>query len=84
MSPVLIVSGLVLGAALIAPFATASKYQGKRPRERENRDDRAGKQEDRAYRAYLGEQQREYRGFGRMTRDDQEHYFRWRHEHPDH
>ena len=82
MSPVLILGGVMLGAALVAPFATARAHHRKRY-DREDRDDQARTREDRAYRVYLGEQHREYREFRRMTRDDQQHYFKWRHEHPD-
>ncbi len=84
MSPVLILSGLVLGAALVALFATANGRHGKGYYGRENRNDQAGTEEDRACRVFLGEQRRDYRAFRAMTRDDQQHYFRWRHEHPDH
>ena len=84
MSPVLIFSGLVLGAALVAPFATANGHRGKRYYGRENRSDQARNQEDRAYRVFLGEQRRDFREFRSMTRDDQQHYFSWSHEHPDH
>ena len=80
MSPVLILSGLVLGAALVAPFATSGR---KRDYDRKNRGGQACSREDRAYRVFLGEQHREYREFSRMKREDQQHYFKWRHEHPD-
>lgn len=83
MSPVLILSGLVLGAALVAPFATADGHRDRRYYGRQNRADRAFNREDRAYRVFLGEQHREYRGFGRIKRDDQQQYFTWRDEHPD-
>ena len=39
--------------------------------------------EDRAYRAYLGEQHRGYREFRTLDSRDQEQYWRWRHAHPD-
>ena len=37
--------------------------------------------EDRAYRAYLAEQHREYREFARLDSREQEAYWQWRHSH---
>ena len=39
--------------------------------------------EDRAYRAYLTEQHRDYRDFNRTSRSQQQQYFAWRHKHSD-
>jgi len=44
-----------------------------------NWDDR----EDKAYRGYLVENHQEYRPYGKMKREDQSHYWAWRHAHPD-
>jgi hypothetical protein len=40
--------------------------------------------EDRSYRVYLGEQHRDYREFHHNNRREQQNYWRWRHNHPDH
>ncbi len=40
--------------------------------------------EDRAYRKYLIQNHRPYRGFERNSRTEQARYWRWRHAHPDH
>ena len=39
--------------------------------------------EDRSYRVYLGEHHRHYREFHRNSRSEQNHYWQWRHSHPD-
>ncbi len=39
--------------------------------------------EDRAYRAYLQEQHQDYRNFNTAKPDQQQQYFKWRHQHPD-
>jgi len=49
-------------------------------RDYHNWDDR----EDRAYRNYLAEQHRPYRAYAKQHRNDQKHYWDWRHSHPDH
>ncbi len=81
----LILSGLLLGAALIVPMTVnAEEHHERRYYDREHRDyHQWNGQEDRAYRVYLGEQHRNYRGFHRVRRSEQAHYFHWRHEHPD-
>jgi hypothetical protein len=84
MNRVLILGGLVLGAALLTPFATADDHNDRRYYDRDKRDYHVyNNQEDRAYRVYLGEQHRDYREFHRIKRNDQQQYFRWRHTHPD-
>jgi hypothetical protein len=40
--------------------------------------------EDHAYRVYLGEQHRDYRAFNKNKAAEQQQYFKWRHDHPDH
>jgi hypothetical protein len=80
----LILGGFLLGAALLAPVATADDHD-KRYYDRDGRDYHVyNNQEDRAYRLYLGEQHQDYREFRKMKRNQQQQYFRWRHEHPDH
>ena len=39
--------------------------------------------EDHSYRVYLGERHRPYREFHRVNRREQNHYWQWRHNHPD-
>jgi hypothetical protein len=81
----LILSGFLLGAALLAPVAVnADDHHDKRYYDRDHKDyHQWNNQEDRAYRVYLGEQHRDYRDFSKANRNDQSQYFRWRHEHPD-
>jgi len=40
--------------------------------------------EDRSYRAYLGERHREYHPFAELKEKEQRAYWNWRHRHPDH
>jgi len=80
----LILSGFLLGAALIAPLAVNADDHDRRYYDRDHRDYHEwNSREDRAYRVYLGEQHRSYREFSRETRYRRAHYFRWRHRHPD-
>jgi hypothetical protein len=81
-----ILSGLLLGAALIVPMAV-SAGDGDHDRRYYDRDARDyhtwNDHEDRAYRVYLGEQHQEYREFRRVNATRRREYFLWRHEHPD-
>ena len=81
----LILSGFLLGAALIAPMTVnADDDHHRRYYDRDHRDYHEWNgHEDRAYRVYLGEQHQNYREFYRVRRSRRTHYFRWRHEHPD-
>ena len=79
-----LLSGFLVGAALLASVATADDHHDKRYYDRNGHDYHVyNNQEDRAYRVYLGEQHLEYREFSKMKRQDQQRYFKWRHEHPD-
>jgi type III secretory pathway component EscR len=82
----LILSGLLLSAALIAPVTVQAddrNQQDRRYYDRDARDyHRWDNNEDRAYRMYLQEQRRDYRQFHRVNRGQQQQYFRWRHDHP--
>jgi len=40
--------------------------------------------EDRSYRLYLNERHREYRPYAEIKVKDQNSYWTWRHQHPDH
>ena len=78
-----LVTGLLFGAALLAPLAL--RADDRRYYHRDGKDYHVwNNQEDRAYRVYLTEHHREYRAFPRVKVVQQREYFRWRHEHPDH
>jgi hypothetical protein len=81
----LILSALFAGATLVAPVAMrADDHHDKRYYDRDGRDYHTwNSNEDRAYRAYLGEQHRDYREFARVKSPQQREYFKWRHDHPD-
>ena len=92
------VSSLFLAAALLAPpgimaaFAPQEqdrheehareehRYYDSEHRDYHHWDDG----ENRAYRHYLEERHREYVDFDRANRRQQQAYWHWRHEHPDH
>jgi hypothetical protein len=86
-------SFLFLSAALTAPVAirTSAAQDDHRDEKRQTRVyDRSHKDyhnwddnEDRNYRAYLGEQHQDYRGYSKMNRGEQNKYWNWRHSHPD-
>ncbi len=81
----LILTAFLVGATLTASVAMKAddhhekRYYDKQARDYHKWDDH----EDRAYRAYLGEQHRDYRDFHKTKSAQQREYFRWRHEHPD-
>lgn len=97
-SPYRFISSLFLAAALIAPpgimaatrqpaanaqdehHEKSKRYYDKEHKEYHNWDEK----EDRAYRQYLKEQNKEYREFDKLQRNDQQAYWHWRHDHPDH
>ena len=82
-----ILSGLLLGAALIAPVAVRADDNRNREKQYYDRDGKDyhtwNSQEDRAYHAYVGEQHQQYREFKKVKPVHQQEYFKWRHEHPD-
>lgn len=83
----LILSALVLSTALIGPVVARAQYAShseKRYYDQKGHDYHTWNNgEDRAYRAYLQEQHRDYRDFNKVKRGQQQQYFNWRHEHPD-
>lgn len=90
----LVICGLLLGTALIAPIAVRADgddhpykkryYENKRYHDRDGRDYHVwNEQEDRAYRLYLKDQHKEYREWRNVRGSEQGEYFRWRHSHPD-
>jgi hypothetical protein len=84
MKRLLILGGFLVSAAVLAPVAIADDHHDKRYYDRESHDYHVyNKGEDRAYRAYLGEQHRDFREFNKNNRTQQQEYFRWRHQHPD-
>ena len=82
-----LLGALVLGTTLMGPVVTRAEdanHHDKRYYDRDGRDYHAwNNNEDRAYRAYLQEQRREYHNFNTVKRPQQQQYFKWRHEHPD-
>jgi hypothetical protein len=81
----LILTAIFVGAALVAPVAMrADKHHDKRYYDRDAHDYHTwNNQEDRAYRAYLGQQHRDYYEFRKTKGAQQREYFKWRHNHPD-
>jgi hypothetical protein len=85
MNRFLILGALALSTMMIGPaLAQDGNHHEKRYYDRGGKDYHTwNNNEDRAYRAYLLEQQREYRDFHRERRPQQQQYFTWRHTHPD-
>jgi len=83
----LILSALVLSTTLIGPavaLADGGNHQDKRYYDRNGKDYHTwNSNEDRAYRAYLQDQHRDYRAFNKANRNQQQQYFKWRHTHDD-
>jgi hypothetical protein len=88
MNRFLIVGGLLLSGAIMAPVAARAEDRDRheiRYYDRDGRDYHAWNgDEDRAYRVYLQENHRNYREFRRVKYYQRRQYFRWRHEHPNH
>ena len=84
------IATLFLPAAIAAPLSMAVaapqeasvqvRVYDRDHRDYHNWDDR----EDRAYRSYLTEQRETYREYNRQNHRMQKHYWKWRHNHPDH
>jgi hypothetical protein len=87
---------LFLAAALVAPSAIMAAASPQ-PTQDEHRDkdhryyDEDHKdyhgwdaKEDHAYREYLKGQRKTYRAFDKLERKEQQAYWNWRHDHPDH
>lgn len=90
----LILGGLLLGTALIAPIVVRADgddhpynkryYENRRYYDREGRDYHVwNDREDRAYRFYLGDQHKEYREWRAVKEPERREYYQWRHTHPD-
>ena len=85
------IGSLLLAAALTAPVAIMAapapnddgvqvRVYDAHHKDYHNWDGR----EDHAYRGYLGERHQEYREYNQQSRRNQDNYWRWRHQHPDH
>lgn len=91
LSVVMLLGGLMLGSALMAPKAVGAdndnnhkKQQSKRYYDKKNHDyHQWNDSEDHAYRTYLQENHRDYRDFNKVKAPEQQQYFQWRHDHPD-
>jgi len=85
MKRFLILSALVLSTTLIGPIvAQAGTPHEKRYYDKSGKDYHTwNSNEDRAYRAYLTEQHRNYQDFNKTSRSQQQQYFAWRHQHSD-
>ncbi len=90
------ISSLFLAAALVAPPAIMAAGRPQPTQEEHHDKDHRyydedhkdyhdwDSKEDHAYRAYLKAQRKTYRAFDKMERSEQQAYWNWRHEHPDH
>ena len=85
------IRSLLLAAAIAAPTAIMAEPKPQdagvqiRVYDRDHRDyHNWNDHEDRAYRGYLTERHRTYREYNRQHAREQRHYWKWRHEHPDH
>jgi hypothetical protein len=77
----------LLGAVLMVPVTvtpTALRADDRRYEDKEHHDQHAwNAQEDRAYRRWAKENHRKYATFAKLKEEDQQAYWRWRHDHPD-
>ena len=85
MKRFLILSALVLSTTLIGPVVAQSRApQEKRYYDKSGKDYHTwNSNEDRAYHSYVQEQHQTYREFNKVNRNQQQQYFKWRHEHSD-
>jgi hypothetical protein len=74
---------LVLGAAMIAPVLTSGCSAHTRYYDEYHTDYHTWNSgEVGAYRVWIGERHYEYRDYNRLSREQQQEYWNWRHEHP--
>jgi hypothetical protein len=78
----------LLGATLLAPVAVRADddkdHREKRYYDRSHKDYHVwNDNEDRAYRRYLEENHREYHSWDKAKRNEQDQYWKWRHDHHD-
>lgn len=78
---------LLLGTSLLAPVAVRADDRNRQERryyDRSHRDYHVwNNDEDRAYRRYLEENHRTYHSWTKTKRNEQDQYWKWRHEHHD-
>jgi hypothetical protein len=86
----------MLTAALIVPVAVRaqerdrqdnrqSEQSGRRYEDKVHNDSHVwNSSEDQTYRRYLQENHRKYHDFAKAKRTEQDNYWKWRHDHPDH
>lgn len=91
----LFLSAVLIAPVVMVTSAKAQDDRRQEEHQRENQKqvrvyDRAHKDyhnwddnEDRSYRAYLGEQHQDYREYSKLKRNQQNQYWNWRHEHPE-
>ena len=76
----------IVGTALIIPMSLAPvqlQAQQKYHDKGHNDDHEWNSHEDKAYRIWAKENHRKYVNFQKLKEDDQENYWRWRHDHDD-
>lgn len=77
----------LLAVAFLAPLAltpTALRADDRKYHDNQHNDDHGwNNHEDRAYRLYLKENHRKYKGFAVIKEEDRQSYWAWRHDHDD-
>lgn len=76
----------LLSAALMTPVALRAQdhKDDRKYHDKEHNDDhRWDSREDKAYRTWAKENHRKYTKFEKLKEDDQQNYWKWRHEHSD-
>jgi hypothetical protein len=77
----------LLGFALMLPLTvtpTALRADEHHYHDKDHNDDHAwNSHEDKAYRIWVKENHRKNRDFAKLKEEDQQSYWRWRHEHSD-
>jgi hypothetical protein len=77
-------ASMLLAAALVVGTAGAGCAGRVRIYDTERRDYHPwDRREDRAYHRYWNERHEPYRDYGKLDRDRQNDYWKWRHDHPD-
>jgi hypothetical protein len=77
---------LALFVPVFLPSAAlrAEEHKDARYHDKDHNDDHEwNSREDRAYRIWAKESHRKYREFSKLKEDDQQAYWRWRHDHSD-
>jgi hypothetical protein len=83
LNTVLLGTALTFSVAVI-PTALRAEDHPARYHDKDHNDDHEwNNHEDRAYRIWAKENHRKYQNFSKLKEDDQQAYWRWRHEHSD-